>query len=749
MGSSLFGSSDSSAEPQFFGEYQVLEHLGGGTFADVYRVRPRAVAEQQYALKVLRDPSNQRSCQRMENEAFVLKTVHHRCLPAYVASGKDPSPYVVMQLMNGTPVRERIKQSPMAPEEVVRVIEGLLETLAALHDLGIVHRDIKDDNVLISASSEFVALVDFGFCYAINQPVDPATFGDVGAAVYSPPSKLHYPSDTNPKHDVFAVGVLAYYLLTGQFPWWLEDGDRGHLLQTLESEEPRPLLRLAPHVPRDLNTFVHDLINIHDERRPDAKQAFNRLHEILTLERAPDVRRAVYSTTRPVCPRVFRDPVHGDIRLTEFEWSVIRTPEFQRLGYIRQLGTAHYVFRGALHSRMLHAIGTLHIVNQIINNAEEAHADIVDDSVRLQARLYALVHDVCHIAFGHTLEDELGIFERHDRNHARADRLLHNKSQLAVLLRQLDYGRAVIQHFAERPSQRRQDIFVEQMIGSSFGADVIDYVDRDAYFCGTDEHVDTSVYRRFRILRSEHAEDRFSVKLTGKYGLRMDALAAIQKILQARYELYQKVYTHPAKVCAGAMLGKAVYLAITAGRSGRAELSEEQIERLGDDELLLALRQSRRMEVRSLAERLWRRAFFAPAYCASVAGSTDGFGEIADLQQALEKKGLATPEGRANVEHAIASAIPTIKASDLIVYATPYAPGYGRLRMDLQDKLPDQVVSELNAIRARHLRLWKVYVFSADPSMDVRRRIAMRAQELLGYRNVLPHLSTRTGLLFG
>src|ERR1700676_2276068 len=123
-----------------------------------------------------------------------------------------------------------------------------------------------------------------------------------------------------------------------------------------------------------------------------------------------DVKNTIYRATRPICPRVFRDPLHGDIRLTEFEWSVLNTSALQRLGYIKQLGTTHYVFRGATHMRILHSLGTLHLIEKIIRSSEDAHGDKINAEMRLVARLYALVHDVTHIPFGHTIEDELGLF---------------------------------------------------------------------------------------------------------------------------------------------------------------------------------------------------------------------------------------------------------------------------------------------------------------------------------------------------
>lgn len=70
-------------------------------------------------------------------------------------------------------------------------------------------------------------------------------------------------------------------------------------------------------------------------------------------------------------PEVVRDPLHGDIRLTKLEWDIVRTPEFQRLRWLRQLGTVHLVYPGAEHSRWNHSIGVMHVASEILRRLSE------------------------------------------------------------------------------------------------------------------------------------------------------------------------------------------------------------------------------------------------------------------------------------------------------------------------------------------------------------------------------------------
>jgi len=126
--------------------------------------------------------------------------------------------------------------------------------------------------------------------------------------------------------------------------------------------------------------------------------------------------------------RLYRDPVHGDILLSPLATHLIDTPEVQRLGRIMQLGFAHLVFRGATHTRFAHGVGTYWVSREILRHVQANHARL---GLPLPAALAegpldfatlgevvsaaALLHDITHIPFGHTLEDELqDIYLKHD-----------------------------------------------------------------------------------------------------------------------------------------------------------------------------------------------------------------------------------------------------------------------------------------------------------------------------------------------
>ncbi|NIA21474.1 MAG: HD domain-containing protein [Anaerolineaceae bacterium] len=132
--------------------------------------------------------------------------------------------------------------------------------------------------------------------------------------------------------------------------------------------------------------------------------------------------------------RLYRDPVHGDILLSPLASDILNTPEFQRLSRVMQLGFAHLVFRGATHTRFAHSVGTYWISREILQHIRANHvrlrlplpegqftdrptgsSSLSFACLREVVSIAALLHDITHIPFGHTLEDELqDIYLKHD-----------------------------------------------------------------------------------------------------------------------------------------------------------------------------------------------------------------------------------------------------------------------------------------------------------------------------------------------
>jgi HD superfamily phosphohydrolase len=578
--------------------YTVREFLGGGSYGDVYKVTDSD--GNTHALKLLKENAPPEGRSRLLNEAWALEQLDHPSLPKLSARGEyNGLPYIVMTLAHGKSLRHQVIENrndggafPFV--RVLSIITAVLKALRHMHEKEILHRDVKDDNILVTPSGSEITLIDLGFCKGISQPEDPGTFWNAGAARYSPPSKLIYPSRALAAHDVFAVGVVAYLLLTNHYPW---DGDTaedvGTMRERMQARPPEQISKLNSLVPEEVSDSIMRLLEIEDDKRPTVKEA---LDDIERLTKTLGGRRKTLDEEPAQLKRVIRDNLHGDIRMTEFEWEIINTPEFQRLRWIKQLGLTNLVYPGAEHTRFSHSIGACHLADRILKSVQETSGVEISTEKRLLGRCYALLHDIVHVPYGHTLEDELGIFRRHDANSARIDRLLFAKdSVLGDLLRSRDIGRAVLARF-DPATTDQSAAYLEQLMEGPVGADVLDYIDRDALHCGLDHRVDTAIYRRFRItqprsLRAETGQTaRLVASLHGRHGLRIDAEFALETVFWARYALFLKVYTHPVKTAAGAMLGKSLAMALKAKK--KQGLSERTIESSTDIGLLERLRSS-------------------------------------------------------------------------------------------------------------------------------------------------------------
>src|SRR5438034_8329604 len=264
--------------------------------------------------------------------------------------------------------------------------------------------------------------------------------------------------------------------------------------------------------------------------------------------------------------KLIRDAVHGDIEMSSLEVELMDTPEFQRLRGIKQLGTAYMVFPSAVHTRFEHSLGTSWMAHRILQAVRRTEA-ISQDEERL-IRVSALLHDVTHIPFGHTLEDERRVLPRHDKDEERVD-YFFRLSAVARILKREGLQEPVI-GILKGDETYRSDIVV-----GAVSADLLDYLRRDTYFCGLSQYYDPRIFEIFIL-----DNNRLVMNLE-KYGrLRHDALSELVNLLRIRYTLSERVYFHHTKISSGAMISKAVELAFRDGLSVQELRSEEHTSEL-------------------------------------------------------------------------------------------------------------------------------------------------------------------------
>jgi HD superfamily phosphohydrolase len=442
---------------------------------------------------------------------------------------------------------------------------------------------------------------------------------------------------------------------------------------------------------------------------------------------------------------ILRDPVHGDVRLTGEELLLLDTVEMQRMRGVRQLGTAYLVYPGAHHTRFEHMIGTAHLASRMIEaiarNRESAPAELlaIDAAGERLVRIAALLHDVTHIPFGHNIEDQTGLFERHDtprriETKLRGGELGERLAGLGVLddvLGILDAGTRA----ATTP------VAFKQIVSDTICSDILDYLRRDAYFTGLQLGYDPRLIESFKV---DAATGNLFIDVSKRGLIREDVLSEIVRMLEARYYFSERVYYHHAKIAAGALIAKAVEYAIVSGAAREEDFHDqtddslirflEALEYDGDD-----LRQrARRLLANLRARRLPKRAAVYPRY-----------GNEA-MQDVLIDRFFAPGRHaeRLAAERRVEAAVRSRLARDVDVLF--YCPAR---RMQLKEarihvRFPGESgvrplsdfaarVPRLRDLESGYRNLWKFYVLVTDPDRAALHAVAAALEaELPGAVNV-------------
>ncbi len=393
---------------------------------------------------------------------------------------------------------------------------------------------------------------------------------------------------------------------------------------------------------------------------------------------------------------VIRDPIHGDLSFTEAERRVMDTPQMQRLRGIRQTGTAFLVYPGCVHTRFEHALGTAATAKRIVASIRRSGWHISADQEAVVA-LAALVHDVSHLPFGHTFEDERRLFPRHDT----AERLTAFLSQEAL------------NHALEASGFRDElcDLltnaafdppWMRQIVSSTVDADLLDYVRRDAYFAGLRHDYDDRIFSHFTVEAENLALD------TRKLSTRTELL----HLLRLRYFLTERVYTHHAKLISGAMIAKAVELCVEQGAT------ETAFYELTDDSLLRRLSENEDRRIRSLADDVLRRTLLKRAYVLTEAEI--GRGSRDELIATYHRSAGA----RSRTEREIADAA-ALEPHDVILYCPDIsfikeARVLVRTRQGLRrlNEPADSPPFDVKALEDQYERLWRFCVFAPEDHRD-------------------------------
>lgn len=328
----------------------------------------------------------------------------------------------------------------------------------------------------------------------------------------------------------------------------------------------------------------------------------------------------------------FHIPIHEFVYLTRRELKIVDHPAFQRLFHVNQLGQTNLVYRGATHRRGEHSLGAVAAVQLLIDclkrpnggrTSDKWEQDTeISDAEEAFARLAVLLHDIGHVAAGHTLEDELGLLSAHDSvdrlnfifdrqewgdiNVETEDNLVsqtlgelvnseyESEANTASVVRngeeELNAVQIVFQIIAKdrdegglaiRSDRFRLDI-LRDLVGDTICADLIDYLHRDWHHIGKQAHLDTRLLHYMEIgslptspiLKNRQDQVVINLQSSEPDRYRTDAITEILSLLESRYQLWEIALLHRTKTAASSMLERALMEVFEEFRSKSVEALE-------------------------------------------------------------------------------------------------------------------------------------------------------------------------------
>jgi len=291
--------------------------------------------------------------------------------------------------------------------------------------------------------------------------------------------------------------------------------------------------------------------------------------------------------------KIIRDPLWNTIRLSPVALAIVDTAAFQRLRYIRQLGFGHLVYPGATHTRFDHALGVYHLTRTALRRLRET--SMAPDEAWRGAELIpyaALLHDIGHYAYSHALEELEA--DRVPADHEEVSGHFFKLAPMQDALAPLGAGAVDQVHDLIRG---RSDLPLRGLVSGSLDLDKMEYLRRDAHFCGV-PFGDVDVDRLLTGLRLLQDPDTGAWEI----GVHEKAIAALESLLFAKYQMFRNVYWHHAVRAATALYKRIVDDAVVSGI-----LDPQELVGPTDEELLYEIAR-RALEVDSpTADRLSSR----------------------------------------------------------------------------------------------------------------------------------------------
>lgn len=401
-----------------------------------------------------------------------------------------------------------------------------------------------------------------------------------------------------------------------------------------------------------------------------------------------------------------------------------------------------------MHTRFEHSLGTLAAAQDIIDNVnrnplmqDEPLVVIGEPIIRL-IRLAALLHDIPHVPFGHTLEDEFCVLDKHDSDQRYREYLGPGSELCNVLGKETSQTLITILAAKSDDDIEKLDFpYIADIVGNTICADLLDYIRRDMYLTGLEKTYDTRFLNYFYVPQQGPCANRLVLNLWKKDELRRDVLSEVLDLLRLRYGLAEKVLYHRAKASSGAMISRAFQ------ESG---LTHQDLNEVGDEVALDRMEHSDSELCRYLIDKYRRRSFYKRVYLVNYPNA-----QASNVQAQLVEQFYNHPEMRREYEDQVAGAV-GLPPGRVLIYC-PHSSmlmkeAEVKVRWTAQDvcNLKDvdvpSIRQSVQGILEDHKALWKFWVFLDPAYSEYAQGVADACYEILLKRqaqNDIPDLRQR------
>ena len=280
----------------FADRFQIHRVLGSGGMGTVYEATDM-LSDQRVALKVLKKKkASDESAARFRREAEILSAIEHPGIVGIHGFGgaADGTLWLAMEYLDGETLREYVaKRGPQDPVSFAPILRALCDALAATHARGVVHRDLKPDNIFLTADEPpQPKILDFGLSLALSSKKLTQTGTVIGTPRYMAPEQIKSAHAADAQADIYALGVITYEVLTGQSPF--AASDQGQLLGAILTGRKQPLHEVNPEYPEALEDTLVQAMAPKTEDRYQTPAEF-----VAAFEDAAEIYDALRATPEP------------------------------------------------------------------------------------------------------------------------------------------------------------------------------------------------------------------------------------------------------------------------------------------------------------------------------------------------------------------------------------------------------------------------------------------------------------------